>query len=356
MEADRLDGSLYTTPHLHLQELGHQHDEFASSDVDKLLREASEWQQDPPTSIIGTLAASRLSKVREGLDPLSTLRRAGISLRRLESTKQLVRLVHHQHDSGDGAKGQREHVTERLVVAASSLRLEEELELNAAAIRRKQQGALVSTADVTHAHSSPASGGVSPFAPGATTRTMTNATPARAGKFASVDDWVRLCLGRHPDAPGRQRRKQPSVVDRLASSGGSGGGANRQPAPPDHSAWPGAEVAARQAGSRTLPTSTGLSYLSYSPHGRPTLLDPKGALHGWLDEMWHVHVPELHVFESETLLKRAMMQHSSMRMLFREYDSDVSASCRSPPVQISISAGPDLDVSRPPLHSRKRPS
>ena len=88
MEADRLDGSLYTTPHLHLQELGQRHDEFASSDVDKLLREASEWQQDPPTSIIGTLAASRLSMVREGLDrTLRSRRRSGHhSAQRSDST------------------------------------------------------------------------------------------------------------------------------------------------------------------------------------------------------------------------------------------------------------------------------
>jgi hypothetical protein len=42
----------------------------------------------------------------------------------------------------------------------------------------------------------------------------------------------------------------------------------------------------------------------------------------WLDTMWHVHPPTLHVYEGDRLLQGALEQQGSVREVFKAYDGD----------------------------------
>lgn len=99
----------------------------------------------------------------------------------------------------------------------------------------------------------------------------------------SLDDWVRTCLG-------LPRKQGENLAWALASRSGTGMSILR------------------------------LRFLFYALDGRATVLDSKTALHSWLDDMWAIHPPTLHVFESDRQLEHAQNREGSIRSVFDEYD------------------------------------
>ena len=74
--------------------------------------------------------------------------------------------------------------------------------------------------------------------------------------------------------------------------------------------------------SRVRSDRHSLKFQYVSLNGHPTVVDGKAALQTWLDAMWAVHPPTLHVFDDEGLLAEAQDETNKIRAVFAEYDGD----------------------------------
>ena len=83
--------------------------------------------------------------------------------------------------------------------------------------------------------------------------------------------------------------------------------------------------------------ASGLSFLYFSPSGRPTKLSSKTALQHWLDGSWATHPPTLHVLDTTRLLQRALEPLNRIRAVFEEYDTDGDGSISLEEMQSMVS-------------------
>ena len=109
-----------------------------------------------------------------------------------------------------------------------------------------------------------------------TQRIVVMASSLRPTKFEALDDWVRVCLG----------LQRPGMGSELTGSRSGG-------------PW----------------------YLYVTLNGRLVALNTKSAVHEWLDTMWHVHPPTLHVYSSKSLLMKAHAQASTVYSIYNAYSS-----------------------------------